>query len=78
MTFADETLRQLGGSNRLNVMIGAKDFFSDNDGKTLVFKFSMCKKANCVKITLNGLDLYDIEFVKIKKFNLGFLFLLPS
>ena len=69
MTPADITLRQLGGRGRLNAMIGAKDFFSDNDGRTLTFKFRLCKKANYVKITLNGLDGYDIEFVKIGRFN---------
>jgi len=64
MTIADTTLTQLGGRNRLKAMIGAKDFFSDNDGATLSFKFKMCKKASFVKITLNGKDTYDIEFIK--------------
>lgn len=62
---ADITLQQLGGRRRLGVMIGAYDFFSDNDGQTLTFKFKMCKEANCVKITLNAMDTYDIEFIKI-------------
>lgn len=66
---ADVILQQLGGRNRLNVMIGAKDFYSVNDGNTLSFKFAGCKKANCVKITLNARDLYDIEFIKIGRRN---------
>ena len=49
--------QQLGGANRLKAMIGAKNFFHDNDGNTLRFTFKMCSKAKLVKITLNGLDL---------------------
>ncbi len=65
MNAATTTLQQLGGSNRLKSMIGAKDFMSDNDGASLMFKFSGSKIASYVKITLNSLDLYDIEFKKI-------------
>jgi len=46
------------------MMIGAKDFFSDDDGMSLTFKFAG-KVANWVKIRLNAMDLYDIEFKKI-------------
>lgn len=65
MNAATTTLQQLGGSNRLKVMIGAKDFMSANDGATLMFKFSGSKIASYVRITLNDKDLYDIEFQKI-------------
>ena len=66
---ADITLRQLGGSRRLKALIGAKDFFSADEGRTLCFKFSMCKEANSVFVTLNGLDLYDVKFVKRGRLN---------
>lgn|SRR3990167_1305965 len=66
---ADIILQQIGGSARLKVMIGAKDFFSDNDGQTLSFKFAMCNKASVIKITLNGLDLYDVKFIKPGRLN---------
>jgi hypothetical protein len=59
---ADEIVRQLGGANKLKAMIGAKQFYSDNDGNTLVFKFPNPRGPNLVKITLNGMDTYDIEF----------------
>jgi hypothetical protein len=64
---ANITLSQLGGSGRLRAMIGAKDFMSENDGRTLIFKFKGCRKSNCLRITLNALDLYDIEFLKIRR-----------
>jgi hypothetical protein len=65
MNAATITVQQLGGTRRLNAIIGAKDFMSDNDGQTLMFNFSGSKVANYVRITLNALDLYDIEFKKI-------------
>lgn len=61
---ANETLRQLGGTGRLKAMIGATNFFHENDGRTLRFHFAMCKTAKVVTITLNGLDLYDVKFIK--------------
>lgn len=66
---ADTTLKQLGGRNRLKAMIGAKDIFSDDGGKSLVFKFPnrLKSKPNYVKITLTGRDDYDIEFGRITK-----------
>lgn len=69
MAVADITLSQLGGSRRLSAMVGAHGFYSDNNGQTLTFKFKMCKEANYVKITLNAMDTYDIEFVKIGRLN---------
>jgi len=61
---ADIICQQLGGINRLAMMIGARNFFSDDDGRTLRFNFKMCKAASLIVITLNGLDLYDIKFIK--------------
>ncbi len=55
-------LNQLGG-NRFIAMTGAKNFLATGDG----LRFSIgrnASKANRVEIKLNGLDLYDIEFVK--------------
>lgn len=60
---AKTILMQMGGSNRLNAMIGAKYFAAIENG--LSFRFKMSKAANYVKITLNSLDLYDIEFGKV-------------
>ena len=66
MTYADVTLKQLGGSRRLTAMIGAKHYMSDNDGRTLQFKHMAGRnKSNFIEITLNSLDLYDVKFIKI-------------
>jgi hypothetical protein len=65
MSIASETLRQLGGSGRLKAMIAAKDIFSGNNERTLMFKFKGSENANYVAITLNDLDYYDIQFQKI-------------
>ena len=64
---ADTILKQLGGGSRLKAMIGARDIFSDDGGKALVFKFPNKKKSgpNYVKIKLTSKDLYDIEFGRI-------------
>lgn len=79
---ADTILKQLGGGNRLKAMIGARDIFSDDGGKSLVFKFPNRKKSapNYVKITLTPKDLYDIEFGRItmKKEPGGFGIKMPT
>lgn len=67
MSAAEITVQQLGGTRRLNIMIGAKNFTSDNDGRTLGFYFYGCRAANYVKITINANDLYDITFIRIKR-----------
>ena len=54
--------RHLGGSNRLVAMTGANNFV--NHGNGLSFRVKS-RVANYVKITLNGLDLYDVEIGKI-------------
>ena len=62
-TIAREILKQLGG-NKFIVMTGARQFVSDNN--SLRFKIPRAKNGiNFVKITLNSLDLYDVEYGKI-------------
>ena len=47
-------------------IVGAKDFLASGDNhETLVFKFKGCKHTNAVRITLNAMDTYDVEFLKI-------------
>ena len=67
MEIAQIIASQLGGLRRLNVMIGAKN--AVNTGNGLSFKFKKSKKINYVKIELNGLDLYDIEFGNVAKYD---------
>ena len=65
---ASETIKQLGG-NRFIAMTGAKNFAFGPLG--IGFKIGRnCKSINYIRINLNGLDLYDIEFIRIRKSNL--------
>ena len=65
---ADAIAEQIGGYNRVKVMIGVTGFvFSDN---TLSFRFKARakKKINAILITLTPMDTYDVEFIKCQKF----------
>lgn len=65
---ASTILKQLGG-NRFIAMTGAKKFSFGPLG--IGFKIGRnCKSINYIRINLNGLDLYDIEFIRIRKSNL--------
>jgi len=64
---AQEILRQLGGK-RFIVMTGSKNFVADKNllGMKLARNSS---GANYMRVKLNGLDLYDIEFLSIRGTN---------
>lgn len=64
---AEEIIKQMGGINKLSAMTGANTFIALEDG--LSFKFKGCKQCNYVKITVNGKDLYDLDFKNIKGMN---------
>lgn len=66
---AGETLRYLGGSNRLSVMIGASQFYAGEKGE-LCFRFKGNRQMNYVKFIVNQKDLYDVEFYQIRKYEL--------
>ena len=58
-------LEQLGG-RRFSVMTGAKNFVNTGDG--LSMKIGRNKtNSNYLKITLNEMDTYDMEFAKVTK-----------
>jgi len=64
---ATTILQQLGGSRKLQMMIGLKQVISEPLGVTLVFPLPSHEGAvNRVRITLNGLDLYDMEFIRTR------------
>ena len=64
-TVAIEILKQLGG-NRFIAMTGARNFYATDNGMGFRLPGTMTKdRINFVKITLNGLDLYDLEFKSI-------------
>ena len=66
-SIAATILRQLGG-NRFITFTGAKDFIDTGDGLRFTIGRN-ASKANRVEIKLNGMDLYDIEFIKHRPFS---------
>ena len=65
---ATTILQQLGG-NRFIAFTGAKEFLAIDNG--LQFKIGRnASKANRIKITLNGSDLYDMEFIQYRPFSI--------
>lgn len=70
MIDAKLTLDQLtmsnNGASRLNATIGAKSFVKDIDYVAFRFPMKARNKANYCKITLNDLDLYNVEFGYIR------------
>lgn len=68
LTVAKTILQQLGG-NRFRAMTGAKNFVGDDN--SLSFRLpgggGFCRNnINAVRITLNGLDLYDVVYMRIR------------
>lgn len=64
---AEEIFRQIGGQALM--MIGAKNKtfgVEDNGNVYVTFKIGRNKACNYIKITLNALDLYDMEFIRIR------------
>ncbi len=68
---AETILNQMCGIRNISMMTSAKDFLDLENGVS--FKFSGCEKVNYVKVVLNGMDTYDLEFGKIsmKKTDFG-------
>ena len=61
-----EVIQQLGGG-RFIAMTGAKDFFIGPKG--VVFKIGRNSKGvNYVRINLNSMDTYDVEFLSIRAY----------
>lgn len=73
MIDANQTLNQLTNSNngarRLIAMIGAKHLIKGENYVSFRFMRGAANKANYCKITLNSMDLYDVEFGKIHGMN---------
>lgn len=63
---ANVTLAQLGGSRRLKVMVGLRNAFHKNDGRTLVL-YVMGGRA--VEITLEASDLYTVTALRMRGLN---------
>jgi hypothetical protein len=67
-----QTIYQQLGGNKFKVMTGATAMYLEEDGMYgLAVTYKMCRKSNVIKILLNGKDLYNVEFCKLKKFQKG-------
>lgn len=62
LEIANTILRQMGGTGRLGLMVGAKNFVAIEDG--VRFKIGN-RSINRIEIRLNGKDLYDMKFLRI-------------
>ena len=65
-TPAEFILEILGGTNKLSVAVGAKNFVISNDGLSITFEIPMTpkNKVQFIKISLTSLDNYIVEFSK--------------
>jgi hypothetical protein len=64
-SIAQETCKQMGGTRRLMAMVGGKNFLSDGAAFSFRFTGQNKIKANYLKVTLNSLDTYDMEFGRV-------------
>ena len=62
-------VKQLGGEGKLKAMIGMKDLVFGLDTNSIMFKFKRSENINCIRVALNGNDLYDVTFYNIAKFD---------
>jgi predicted acetyltransferase len=71
MTFqAGEVLEQLGG-NKFIAMTGAKNFIKDDTKQMICFNIGRnSANVNGVRIVLNSMDTYDMEFLSVRAGNI--------
>ena len=65
MTVAKTILEQLGG-NKFRVMTGGKAFLGFSNGLQMKIGRNS-SNSNYLKITLNSMDTYDMEFAKLTR-----------
>lgn len=64
MTIAKTIMAQMGGG-KFTAMTGAKNFIGSENG--LSFRFPNRRGPNACRIVLTSMDLYDVEFIRIRK-----------
>ena len=75
MEIAKTILQQLGG-NKFIAMTGAKNFGILNNGYGIGFSIPRTNRVKYIRIYLNSMDTYDVEFLNtkfeliIKRFNI--------
>jgi hypothetical protein len=66
LTVATTIIEQMGGTRRLQAMVGAHDFLGDD--KSAQFGFKGCRKANKCRVVYDyGSDLYTFELWHFNK-----------
>lgn len=68
MSKAQTILQQLGG-NRFIAMTGAKSLVDTGNGLQMKLPRGASRGINCVVVTLNGSDLYDVQYLKVRGLN---------
>ena len=63
-TLVGKTIYQQLGGQRFETMTGARNFVAHGDG--LAFRVPTRKGPNYVKITLTPMDVYTMEFTRIR------------
>jgi hypothetical protein len=66
LTIATEILRQMGGTGRLSMMIGANGFIGSDNSVSFRFKARAKNGANAFMVTLDPSDTYTIEFISVR------------
>jgi hypothetical protein len=64
---AKTILQQMGGTSRIAVMTGTKRFMDVGNGVAFDIGRGAVNGANRVEIILNGKDLYDVTFFRVRK-----------
>ena len=68
MQIANTILKQLGG-NRFIAMTGSKNFIAGKNSLSMKLTRNQTG-ANYLRITLNSMDLYDMEFISMRGGNM--------
>lgn len=61
---ANVICQQMGGIGRIKMFTGAKNFGAIKNGVCFTFPQRKRSLPNCVRITLNATDTYDVEFAR--------------
>ena len=67
MTVANEIARQMGGTGRLKAFAGARDFVGSDDSLMFRWTAKAENRANKLRVTLGGDDLYVVEFFRMTR-----------
>lgn len=70
MQVAETILAQLGGTGRLSMMVGAKNFVAHESAVSFKLGTGSTNGINYVKVTLDASDTYTVAFGRVRSFKL--------